>query len=157
MSVAPTPQGASRRRLLFILLAAVAAILVGVAIAVSAQAPRADRQAATAPPPSAAAATPTDAPSSAPPASASPTKEAAKPAAAELQDEANTVCEMRVTEKHPTAEVQPGTKSTAKAKGGSYQTTGSYTDPTAGKPAATEFRCSSVNTGGTWTVNLDRG
>lgn len=80
-----------------------------------------------------------------------------KPAAAELLDEANTVCEMRVTEKYPTAEVQPGTKSTAKAKSGSFQTTGSYTDPTAGKPAATEFQCSSVNTSGTWTVNLDRG
>jgi cytoskeletal protein RodZ len=157
VSVAPTPQGASRRRLLFILLAAVVVVLAGVAIAVSALAPRTDRQAATASPSSAAATTPTDAPSSASPASASPAEEAAKPAAAELLDEANTVCEMRVTEKYPTAEVQPGTKSTAMAKSGSYQTTGSYTDPTAGKSAATEFRCSSVNASGTWTVNLDRG
>lgn len=157
MSVAPTRQGASRRRLLFILLAAVVVVLVGVAIAVSAQAPRTDQQAATPSPSSAAATGPADAPSTASPASASPTEEAAKPAAAELLDEANTVCEMRVTEKYPTAEVQPGTKSIAKAKSGSFQTTGSYTDPTAGNSKATEFQCSSVNASGTWTVNLDRG
>ena len=157
MSVAPTRQGASRRRLLFILLAAVVVVLVGVAFAVSAQAPRTDQQAATTSPSAPAATTPADTPSSASPASASPTEEAAKPAAAELLDEANTVCEMRVTEKYPTAEVQPGTKSTAKPKSGNFQTTGSYTDPTAGKPAATEFQCSSVNASGTWTVNLDRG
>jgi hypothetical protein len=156
VSVSPTPAAASRRRLLLIILAAVVVVLVGVAVAVSALAPRADQQAATVPPsPSSAAAT--DAPGSASPVSASPTEEAAKPAAAELLDEANTVCEMRVTEKYPTAEVQPGTKSTAKAKNGSFETTGSYTDPTAGKAAPTEFQCSSVNTSGTWTVNLDRG
>lgn len=160
MSVSPTPPAASRRRLLLVLLAAVVAVLVGVVIAVSALAPQTDRQAATAlpsatsPPSTAAAAT--DAPSSASPASASPAGEAVKPAAAELLDEANTVCEMRVTEKYPTAEVQPGTKSTAKAKNGSFETTGSYTDPTAGKAAPTEFQCSSVNTSGTWTVNLER-
>jgi len=140
-----------------ILLAAVVVVLAGVAIAVSAQSPRTDRQAATTPPSAPAATTTADAPGSASPASDSPTEEAAKPAAAELLDEANTVCEMRVTEKYPTAEVQPGTKSTAKAKSGSYQTTGSYTDPTAGKPAAMDFQCTSVNTTGTWTVNLDRG
>jgi hypothetical protein len=152
VSVSPTPPAASRRRLLLILLAAVVVVLVGVAIAVSAQAPRTDQQAATTPSsPSSAAA------SSAAPASASPTEEAATSAAAELLDQANTVCEMRVTEKYPTAEVQPGTKSTAKAKSGTFETTGSYTDPTAGKPAATEFQCSSVNASGSWTVNLDRG
>jgi hypothetical protein len=156
VSVSPTPAAASRRRLLLIILAAVVVVLVGVAVAVSALAPRADQQDAAVPPsPSSAAAT--DAPGSASPVSASPTEEAAKPAAAELLDEANTVCEMRVTEKYPTAEVQPGTKSTAKAKNGSFETTGSYTDPTAGKAAPTEFQCSSVNTSGTWTVNLDRG
>ena len=157
MSVAPTRQGASRRRLLLILLAAVVVVLVGVAIAVSVQAPRTDQQAATTSPSAPAATTPADTPGSASPASASPTQEVVKPAAAELLDEANTVCEMRVTEKYPTAEVQPGTKSTAKPKSGNFQTTGSYTDPTAGKPAATEFQCSSVNASGTWTVNLDRG
>lgn len=157
MSVSPPPPAASRRRLLFILLAAVVVVLVGVAIAVSAQAPRTDRQAATTPPSPSSAAAATDAPGSASPASASPTEEAAKPAAAELLDQANTVCEMRVTEKYPTAEVQPGTKSNARAKSGTFQTTGSYTDPTAGKPAPTAFRCSSVNASGSWTVNLDRG
>ncbi|MFE4544571.1 hypothetical protein [Arthrobacter sp. NPDC056727] len=138
MSVAPTPKGSSRRRLLLILLAAVVVVLVGTAIALSAPGPRADRQATTAPP-------------------ASPTEAAAKPAEAELLDEASTVCEMRVTEKYPTAEVQPGTKSAAKAKSGTFQTTGSYTDPTAGKASPTEFQCSSVNASGSWTVNLDRG
>jgi cytoskeletal protein RodZ len=153
VSVSPTPPATSRRRLLLILLAAVVVVLVGVAIAVSAQAPRTDQQAATTPSsPSSAAA-----PGSASPASASPTEEAATSAAAELLDEANTVCEMRVTEKYPTAEVQPGTKSAAKAKSGTFETTGSYTDPTAGKPAPTEFQCSSVNTSGSWTVNLERG
>jgi cytoskeletal protein RodZ len=159
VSVSPAPP--SRRRLLLILLTAVVVVLVGVAVAVSALAPRTDQQAATAPPsatsPPSTAAASTDAPSSASPASASPTEEAAKPAAAELLDEANTVCEMRVTEKYPTAEVQPGTKSTAKAKNGSFETTGSYTDPTAGKSAPTQFQCASVNTSGTWTVNLERG
>jgi hypothetical protein len=152
---------ASRRRLLLILLAAAVVVLAGVAIAISALAPRTGQQAATAPssataPPSTAAAS-ADVPSSGSPATASPTGQAVKPAAAELLDEANTVCEMRVTEKYPTAEVQPGTKSTAKAKNGSFETTGSYTDPTAGKAAPTEFQCSSVNTSGTWTVNLERG
>ncbi|MFE4833657.1 hypothetical protein ACFRAU_03125 [Arthrobacter sp. NPDC056691] len=140
MSIAPTPKGASRRRLLLILLAAMVVVLAGVAIAVSAPGPRADQPAATATP-----------------SVASPSDAAAKPAAAELLDEANTVCEMRVTEKYPTAEVQPGTKSTAKAKSGNFQTTGSYTDPTAGKSSLTEFQCSAVNTNGSWTVNLDRG
>ena len=67
------------------------------------------------------------------------------------------MCEMRVTEKYPTAEVQPGTKSTAKAKRGTLETTGSYTDPSAGKASPTEFQCSSVNASGSWTVNLERG
>ena len=49
MSVAPTPNGASRRRLLHILLAAVAVVRVGTVIAGSAPGPRADQQAATAP------------------------------------------------------------------------------------------------------------
>ena len=162
MSVSPTPPAASRRRLLLILLAAVVVVLVGVAIAVSAQAPRTDQQAAAAPSSPSSAGASNDAPgsaspASASPASASPTEEAATSAAAELMDQANTVCEMRVTEKYPTAEVQPGTKSTAKAKSGTFETTGSYTDPTAGKPAPTEFQCSSVNASGSWTVNLDRG
>jgi hypothetical protein len=157
VSVSPTPPAASRRRLLLILLAAVVVVLVGVAIAVSAQAPRTDQQAATAPSSPSSAAASSAAPGSASPASASPTEEAATSAAAELMDQANTVCEMRVTEKYPTAEVQPGTKSTAKAKSGTFETTGSYTDPTAGKPAPTDFQCSSVNTSGSWTVNLDRG
>ncbi|MDQ0867009.1 hypothetical protein [Arthrobacter globiformis] len=157
MSVSPTPPAASRRRLLLILLAAVVVVLVGVATAVSAQVPRPDQQAATAPPSPSSAAASSAAPGSASPAPSSPTREAAKPAAAELLDEANTVCEMRVTEKYPTAEVQPGTKSTAKAKNGTFETTGSYTDPTAGKPAPTEFQCSSVNASGSWTVNLGRG
>jgi hypothetical protein len=154
VSVAPTPKGASRRRLLLVLLAAVVLVLVGTAIALTAPGPRADQQAATAPPTAAATG---DAPSSASPASDSPAKEAVQPANAELLDEASTVCEMRVTEKHPTAEVQPGTKSTAKAKSGTFETTGSYTDPTGGKTSPTEFRCSSVNASGSWTVNLDRG
>jgi hypothetical protein len=132
-------------------------VLVGVAVAVSAQAPRTDQQAATTSPSAPAATTPADAPSSASPDWVSPTGEAAKPAAAELLDQANTVCEMRVTEKYPTAEVQPGTKSNAKAKSGTFETTGSYTDATAGKPAPTAFQCSSVNASGSWTVNLDRG
>jgi hypothetical protein len=140
VSVAPTPKGASRRRLLLVLLAAVVVVLVGTAIALSAPGPRADLPAPTASP-----------------TSVSPTEAAAKPADAELLDEASTVCEMRVTEKYPTAEVQPGTKSTAKAKSGTFETTGSYTDPTAGKASPTEFRCSSVNANGSWTVNLDRG
>lgn len=153
MSVAPTPKGASRRRLLFILLAAVVVVLVATAIALSAPGPRADQQATTAP----ASAATADAPGSAPPVSASPTEEAAKTADAELLDEASTVCEMQVTEKYPTAEVRPGTKSTAKAKSGTFETTGTYTDPTAGKASPAEFQCSSVNTSGSWTVNLDRG
>jgi len=154
VSVAPTPKGASRRRLLFILLAAVVVVFVTTAIALSAPGPRADQQATTAPPTAAATG---DAPNSAFPASASPAEEAAQPANAELLDEASTVCEMQVTEKYPTAEVRPGTKSTAKAKSGTFETTGTYTDPTAGKASPAEFRCSSVNTSGSWTVNLDRG
>jgi len=154
VSVAPTPKGASRRRLLFILLAAVVVVFVTTAIALSAPGPRADQQATTAPPTAAATG---GAPNSAFPASASPAEEAAQPANAELLDEASTVCEMQVTEKYPTAEVRPGTKSTAKAKSGTFETTGTYTDPTAGKASPAEFRCSSVNTSGSWTVNLDRG
>ena len=150
MSVAPNPNGASRRRLLLILLAAVAVVLVGTVMALSAPGLRADQQAATAP------ASTTVAPGSASPVFS--TGEAAKEAAdAELLDEASSVCEMQVTEKYPTAEVQPGTKSSAKAKSGTFETTGSYTDPTAGKASPTEFRCSSVNAGGSWTVNLERG
>ncbi|APX02458.1 hypothetical protein [Arthrobacter sp. QXT-31] len=146
MSVAPTPNGASRRRLLLILLAAVAVVLVGTVIALSAPGPSADQQAATAP-----------ASTTAAPGPASPSEEAAQPADAELLDEASSVCEMQVTEKYPTAEVQPGTKSSAKAKSGTFETSGSYTDPTAGKASPTEFRCSSLNAGGSWTVTLQRG
>ena len=146
MSVAPTPNGASRRRLPLILLAAVAVVLVGTVIALSAPGPRADQQAATAP-----------ASTTAAPGPASPSEEAAQPADAELLDEASSVCEMQVAEKYPTAEVQPGTKSSAKAKSGTFETTGSYIDPTAGKASPTEFRCSSVNAGGSWTVTLQRG
>ena len=149
MSVAPTPNGASRRRLLLILLAAVAVVLMGTVIALSAPGPSADQQAATTP------ASTTAAPGPASPASS--TGEAAQPADAELLDEASSVCEMQVAEKYPTAEVQPGTKSSAKAKSGTFETTGSYTDPTAGKASPTEFRCSSVNAGGSWTVTLQRG
>jgi hypothetical protein len=149
VSVAPTPNGASRRRLLLILLAAVAVVVVGTVIALSAPGLRADQQAATAP------ASTTATPDSASPASS--TGEAVKPADAELLDEASSVCEMQVTEKYPTAEVQPGTKSSAKAKSGTFETSGSYTDPTAGKASPTEFRCSSVHAGGSWTVTLERG
>lgn len=74
---------------------------------------------------------------------------------AELLDEANTVCEMRLTEKYPTAAIQPGTKSAAKPTGGRFETTGTYTD--AGSAAPQQFKCASVRSGGSWTVVLEQG
>ena len=79
------------------------------------------------------------------------------PQEAELLDEANTVCEMRLIEEHPTAVIEPGTKSTAKATAGGFETAGSYTDETAGNAAPQQFKCSSVSSGGSWTVKLEQG
>jgi hypothetical protein len=70
--------------------------------------------------------------------------------------EANTVCEKRLIQNHPTATPQAGkTKSTYKASDNSYDTTGGYTDAPAGITIPTQFVCSSITTGGTsWNVFL---
>lgn len=183
MSVEPSPsdepgtQAKSRRRLLIIVVAAALVILAGIAVAVSSLATRPGQE--NAPTASATASHPSDPVSTAPansdePASpavqsspaaqsspASPTSpaspKAVSPQEAELLDEANTVCEMRLIDKHPTAVIEPGTKSTAKATAGSFETAGSYTDEAAGNSAPQQFKCSSVSSGGSWTVELEQG
>lgn len=56
--------------------------------------------------------------------------------------EANTVCEKRLIQKHPTATVLVGkTKSTFRASDGSYDTTGAYTDAPAGNTVPMQFVC----------------
>ncbi|KRE67561.1 hypothetical protein ASG92_14805 [Arthrobacter sp. Soil736] len=154
-SVEPSPQN-SRRRLLLAALAAVVVILAGIAVAVSV-APRAGQE--TAATVSATASQSPDPVASDPASSDKPTtlasQDAVNPQEAELLDEANTVCEMRLTEKYPTAAIQPGTKSAAKPTGGRFETTGTYTD--AGSAAPQQFKCASVRSGGSWTVVLEQG
>ncbi|MDI3241540.1 hypothetical protein QK292_08165 [Arthrobacter sp. AL08] len=151
MSVETTPEvkpPPSRNKLLIIIGAAVVVLLAVIAIAVSSQAIRAGQEA--------------DAKASAEASAAS--MSAALDAAQKVIDdqraadakEANTVCEKRLIQKHPTATAQAGkTKSTYKASDNSYDTTGGYTDVPAGNTIPMQFVCSSIKTGATsWNVFL---
>ncbi|MGO4860031.1 hypothetical protein [Arthrobacter sp. 2MCAF14] len=145
--VSPTP-GSNRNKLLIIIGGAVVPLLAIIAIAVSSQAIRAGQEA--------------DAKASAI-ASASAMSAALDAAQKAIDDqraadatEANTVCEKRLLQKHPTATVLSGkTNSTYRASDGSYDTTGGYTDAPAGNSIPMQFVCSSAKGSGTsWTVFL---
>ncbi|WP_026536960.1 hypothetical protein [Arthrobacter sp. 9MFCol3.1] len=151
MSVETTPEvkpPPSRNKLLIIIGAAVVVLLAVIAIAVSSQAIRAGQEA--------------DAKASAEASTAAMLK-AVDEAQKVIDDqraadavEANTVCEKRLVQKHPTATAQAGkTRSAYKASDNSYDTVGAYTDVPAGNTIPMQFVCSSIKGSGTsWTVFL---
>lgn len=149
--VAPEVKPPANRdtKLLIIIGAAIVLLLAIIAIAVSSQAIRAGQEA--------------DAKASAE-AKATAMLAAADAAQKVIDDqraadalEANTVCEKRLMQKHPTATVQAGkTKSTFRASDSSFDTTGAYVDGPAGNTIPMQFVCSSIKqpNSTSWSVFL---
>jgi hypothetical protein len=151
-----TPRAQPSRKRTVIIGAAIVVLLAIIAIVVASQAIRASEGAAARDSASVEPSAPaqaTDGTQATPPTqTTSPTQNALTGQDAELVDEANTVCEMRLTEKYPTATISPGTKSTMKKADGTFDTAGSYTD--GGNSSPIPFECSSTRTDGSWTVVL---
>ncbi|CAH0254552.1 hypothetical protein SRABI83_03210 [Arthrobacter sp. Bi83] len=151
-----TPRAQSSRKRTVTIGAAIVVLLAVIAIVVATQAFRASEDAGAKDRASVEPSAPTQATDgtqvTSPTQKASPTQNALTGQDAELVDEANTVCEMRLTEKYPTATISPGTKSTIKKPDGTFDTAGSYTD--GGNSSPIPFECSSTRTDGSWTVVL---
>jgi cytoskeletal protein RodZ len=151
-----TPRAQSSRKRTMIIGAAIVVLLAVIAIVVASQAIRASEDAAAKDKSSVEASKPAQVTdggkTTSPPQTTSPTQSDPTGQEAELVDEANTVCEMRLIEKYPTATIGPGTKSTIQKADGTFDTAGSYTD--GGNSGPIPFECSSTRTDGSWTVVL---
>ncbi len=143
-----TQSSANRSKPLIIIGAIVVVLLVVIAVSVTSQAIRAGQEAD--------AKASTEASASAMSAALDAAQKVIDDQRAADSKEANTVCEKRLIQKHPTATVLVGrTKSTLRSSDGSYDTTGAYTDAPAGNTIPMQFVCSSIKSSGTsWNVFL---